>query len=237
MTRNMARTAITLGTGLAAMVALAALAYAGAPGHAQNAKSTEIRLTFDAVHPGALPAGWKVEATNRRGNLAAWKVVADPTAPSSPNVLRAAPRSDNFGGTYNLCWRKDVRFLDGEIEVKLRANTGHEDQGGGPIWRVQDRNNYYVARYNPLERNFRVYIVKDGARRMLDSAPRIKIATGQWLTIRIVHKGDHIEGWLDGKQLLDVHDGTFTKPGGVGLWTKADAATSFDDFTVRPAGE
>jgi len=72
---------------------------------------------------------------------------------------------------------------------------------------------------------------------MLDSASRIKLPTGRWCTIRSVDKGDHVEGWLDGKKLLDGHDGTFTGPGGVGLWTKADAATSFDDFTVIPAEE
>lgn len=232
----MKRRTMALATGFVAALTMVVPARAQAPVRVA-AKVTMTRVAFDGLHPGALPPGWKVEATNRRGNLAAWKVAAESRAPSSPNVLRAVPRSDNFGGTYNLCWVDGTRFLDGEIELKLRANTGHEDQGGGPIWRVQDRNNYYVARYNPLEHNFRLYIVKDGARKMLDSASRIKIATGQWFTIKIVQKGDHIQGWLDGKKLLDVHDTTFTRPGGVGLWTKADAATSFDDFTVRPAGD
>jgi len=228
----MKRSSMALGMGCAAVVMLAGFAYAGGP-----AEATVRELTFDAVQPGSLPAGWKVEATNLRGKLAAWKVAADPSAPSSPNILQAVPRSDNFGGTYNLCWTDSAGFLNGEIEVRLRANTGHEDQGGGPIWRIRDQDNYYISRYNPLEHNFRVYTVKDGARKMLDSASRIAIPKGQWFTIRIVQHGDHIEGWLDGEKLLDVHDTTFTEPGGVGLWTKADAATSFDDFIVRPAGE
>lgn len=211
---------------------IAGFGYAGGP-----AEGVATPMNFEAVQPGSLPAGWKVEATNQRGELAVWKVAADPAAPSSPNILQAIPSSDNFGGTYNLCWTESSSFLNGEIEVRLRANTGHEDQGGGPIWRVRDRNNYYISRYNPLEQNFRVYTVKDSARKMLDSASRIEIPKGQWFNIRIVQQGDHIEGWLDGKKLLDVHDATFTKPGGVGLWTKADAATSFDDFTVRPASE
>ncbi len=218
-----------MGTGLLAAVALAGLAVAGGP-----AKPGTVRMGFDTVKPGSLPAGWTVDATNGRGEPAPWKVAADPAAPSPPKVLEAMPRPDNFGGTYNLCWTEGVRFLDGEIVVKLRANRGHGDEGGGPMWRVKDRNNYYVARYNPLERNFRLYTVKNGVRRMLDSASRIKIGRGQWFTIRIVQKGDHIECFLDGTKLLDVHDTTFSGPGGVGLWTKADAATSFDDFTVRP---
>lgn len=226
------RTTMALGMGFAAVVTIAGFAYAGGP-----AEATVMQVTFEAVQPGSLPTGWKVEATNQRGKLAVWKVAADPSAPSSPNILEAVPRSDNFGGTYNLCWNNSVGFLDGEIEVRLRANTGHEDQGGGPIWRVKDQDNYYISRYNPLERNFRVYLVKDGMRKMLDGVGRIEIPKGTWFTIRIVQKGDHIEGWLDGKKLLDAHDDTFTEPGGVGLWTKADAATSFDDFTARPTAE
>ena len=226
------RATIALGMGFATAVVIAELAHAGGP---TEAKVTQV--AFDVVGPGSLPAGWKVEATNLRGKLAAWEVVADSSAPSSPNILQAVPRSDNFGGTYNLCWTNSVGFLNGEIEVRLRADTGHEDQGGGPIWRAQDRNNYYISRYNPLEHNFRVYIVKDGARKMLDSASRIEIPKDTWFTIRIVQNGDHIEGWLDGKKLLDARDTTFTEPGGVGLWTKADAVTSFDDFRVHPAAE
>lgn len=217
---------------LVVSVAAAALVLAGGP-----TRSGPTRRGFDTLQPGSLPDGWKVEATNRRAQPAVWKVGTDPAAPSPTRVLEALPQPDNFGGAYNLCWTDVVRFLDGEIEVKLRANTGQEDQGGGPIWRVKDRNNYYIARYNPLEHNFRLYIVKDGARRMLDSASRIEIPARQWFTIRIVQEADHIQGWLDGKKLLDVHEGTFIRPGGVGLWTKADAATSFDDFMVRPAGK
>ncbi|HHQ49268.1 MAG TPA: DUF1080 domain-containing protein [Acidobacteria bacterium] len=230
MRRGMLRRIVVVAVALTAAGPTLAQVPAKAP-----ARRSAARMNFDGVAPGRLPAGWKVEATSGRGPLAVWKVVADPEAPSPPNVLRAVPRPDTYGGTYNLCWTSAVRFLDGEIEVKVRANTGHEDQGGGPMWRVRDANNYYVARYNPLEHNFRVYTVKNGARKMLDSASRIKVATGEWFTIRIVQHGDHIECFLDGEKLLDVHDTTFTQPGGVGLWTKSDAATSFDNLTIRPA--
>jgi len=199
---------------------LAAVALAGGP----------VGLDFQEVPAGKLPEGWTVEATNARGPLAVWRVVTEGTN----HVLEVLPPEKAFGGTYNLCWTDRITFGDGEISVRLKAGTGEEDRGGGPMWRIRDRNNYYVARYNPLESNFRVYFVKDGARRMLDSAPRIRIPAGRWCTLRIVQRGDHIQGFLDGKKLLDVHDATFTQPGGVGLWTKADAATRFDDLVVRP---
>ncbi|NOZ95679.1 MAG: hypothetical protein GXP47_13220 [Acidobacteria bacterium] len=194
-----------------------------------------VGVDFDGVAPGGLPEGWTVDATSRRGALAVWTVAADATAPSPPNVLQVLPPAHAHGGTFNLCWTSAIPFLDGEIEVKLRANTGREDQGGGPMWRVRDGDNYYVVRYNPLEHNFRLYTVRNGHRHMLTGASRIPIPAGKWLTIRIVQQGDHIQCFLDGKQYIDIHDATFTKPGGVGLWTKSDAATSFDDLVVRPA--
>ncbi len=181
-----------------------------------------------------LPPGWKVAATNPRGDLAEWKVVADDQAPSAPNVLTITRIKDGFRGVFNLFWTPKVSFQDGTIELKLRANTGEVDQGGGPIWRVKDANNYYIARYNPLERNFRLYCVKNGARRILDDARGISIKAGEWFTIKIVHKGEKIEGWLNGKKLLEARDRTFREAGGVGFWTKADAATSFDGLTVKP---
>jgi hypothetical protein len=204
---------------------------------AQTATRVELEtVSFDRVGSG-LPEGWKAEATHPRGPLALWEVVEDPTAPSPPKVLRVVPAPDSSGGTFNLCWTPSVRFLDGTIQVRLRADTGRGDQGGGPMWRVQDADNYYVVRYNPLENNFRLYTVKKGVRRMLDGASGIRIPAGRWLTVRIVQRGDHIQCFLDGTKLLDVHDTTFTTAGGVGLWTKADAATSFDDFTVRAAAQ
>ncbi len=218
------------------MAVLTAMAgWAAGPGPKPAVPQRVTRMTFDRVAVGQIPAGWKAEATHPRGRLAAWKVTADPQAPSPPNVLSVTPRHRASGGTFNLCWTPAIQFLDGEITVRVRANSGRGDEGGGPMWRVQDRNNYYVARYNPLEHNFRLYEVKNGHRHMLTGASRIPVPKGQWFTIRIVQRGRHIEGWLNGTKLFDAASATFPKAGGVGLWTKADAATSFDNLTVRAA--
>jgi hypothetical protein len=90
---------------------------------------------------------------------------------------------------FNICWTSQPVFQDGEIEVKVLGDSGRADQGGGPIWRVKDSSNYYVARYNPLENNFRLYYVKDGDRKKIADAGNISIKTGEWFTIKIVHKG------------------------------------------------
>jgi hypothetical protein len=187
------------------------------------------RWSFDS--DADLPPGWKIEATNQRGELASWIVAEDQDAPSKPNVLALVDTRGSFGGTFNLCWTDGVRFTDGVIAVKVRADTGREDQGGGPIWRARDKDNYYIARWNPLEGNFRLYSVKDGARKMLETATVEADPTG-WHTISIEHRGDEIVCSLDGEELLRARDATFPGPGGVGLWTKADAATSFDDLSI-----
>ncbi|NOZ88000.1 MAG: DUF1080 domain-containing protein [Deltaproteobacteria bacterium] len=201
-------------------------------GETTTSKQHKTSWDFEKVQIGKLPSGWKVEATNPKGPLATWKVMRDKTAPRGSHVLSLTSTNHNFGGTFNLCWTNDVSFLNGEIEVRLKANKGKEDQGGGIIWRVKDKNNYYVARFNPLESNFRIYYVHDGARKTLASA-RISLPAGKWITMKITQHGNRFQGFLNGKKLLQETDDLFKKPGGVGLWTKADARTSFDGFTVH----
>ncbi len=192
-----------------------------------------IQLNFDDLAGGQIPSGWQIGATNQHGPLATWQVVHDSTAPSGKQTLSLTSPNHNFGGTFNLCWTPKIQILNGVISVFFKANTGIEDQGGGMIWRVQDDDNYYISRYNPLENNFRVYYVKDGARRMLASA-RIALPAHIWHKLKIVQDGNKISGFLNDKKLLEVVDNTFMESGGVGLWTKADAVTSFDDFSVKP---
>jgi len=187
---------------------------------------------FEKTSIGKVPTGWKVEATNLRGKIATWEVVSDTIDGKKTKILGMTKANDDFGGTFNVCWTDSVQFKEGEIEVNFKAVRGVEDQGGGPVWRVRDKDNYYIARANPLENNFRVYYVKNGARRTLDSA-RVDIPSKQWHTIKIIHKGNHLEGYLNGNKYLDCKDSTFQDAGGVGLWTKADAVTCFDDLKVE----
>lgn len=187
---------------------------------------------FDDTPPGRLPNGWRSDATRPDGQLNLWTVQIDAAA-SSGNQVLVLPRTPRFrNGTFNLCWTDGVRFRNGEVAVKVKARTGEVDQGGGPIWRVQDANNYYIARWNPLEDNLRIYYVKDGRRVQLASAD-VEADPTQWHTIAIEHEGDEITCSFDGRQLLRAKDTTFGREGGVGVWTKADAASTFDDFAVE----
>jgi hypothetical protein len=184
---------------------------------------------FETAKPGTVPKGWKVDATHPGNVQAKWSVtIAQDRPADDQKVLTLTQAGTNM---FNLCYLPDTKVTDAAIEVKFHANSGKIDQGGGIAWRIKDANNYYVARFNPLEDNFRFYSVKDGYRSQLASA-NIHLDSG-WHTMKIVHKGKHIEAYLDGKKLIESNDDTFTKSGAVGLWTKADAATSFDDLSLE----
>jgi 3-keto-disaccharide hydrolase len=186
---------------------------------AQQTKST---WTFDNDKPGQIAGGF----SNETGD---WKVVADAGAPSKPNVLAQTARSS--ASTFNLALLKDLQFKDMDVLVQMRSVAGKSDQGGGLVWRARDAKNYYVVRYNPLEDNLRLYRVVKGTR----SAPlqdiTIRHADG-WHELRVIMSGDRIECYYDGKKYLDFRDANFKEAGKIGLWTKADAQTQFDDLTV-----
>lgn len=194
-------------------------------------EAREYREDFERVALGALPKGWVVDATDSRGRLAKWEVRSDSLRPKGTRHVLALTKPTQ--SSYNLCYNPSISFKNGTIAVRFRANSGRIDQGGGIAWRILDANNYYVARYNPLEDNFRFYHVIDGVRTMICTKEGIRLHKG-WHTMRITHKVHRFSGYLDGAKLLECKDGTINSSGAVGVWTKADAATSFDDLEVDP---
>jgi hypothetical protein len=187
-------------------------------------------FTFAKADLGKVPAGWKADQTGQ-GKASVWKVVADDTAPSKSGFA-LAQTAEGPGTVFNLCVATDTDYKDVEASVAFKAVKGKDDQGGGIVWRYQDANNYYVCRMNPLEDNFRVYKVVDGKRSKEFQSAEAKVPAGEWHTIKVRQSGEKIECFLDGKKLLDVKDDSITKSGKVGLWTKADAQTYFDEFKV-----
>lgn len=179
--------------------------------------------------------GWRAGSTGGTGPDATWQAKADAAAVSAPNVMALVASNHESEDRFNLFWSASPGFVDGRLRVAVRADRGDIDQGGGPMWRVQDANNYYLCRFNPLESNYRVYVVKDGVRRQLATA-LVEALAGAWHRVEVEHVGAQITCWLDGKKLLEAKDATIAKEGGVGLWTKADACTSFDDLVVQRHG-
>src|SRR6516225_6700325 len=195
------------------------------------ADKKERTVKFGKDDLGKVPAGWKSAKTGK-GDGSVWKVVADDTAPSKSGYA-LAQTAEGPNALFNLCVADKPSLKDVEVMMAFKAVKGKKDQGGGIVWRGQDANNYYIARMNPLEDNYRVYKVIAGKRIQLETKEEIKIPVGEWHTLKIKHVGDKIECFLDGKKQLDAKDKTIDKAGKVGLWTKSDAQSHFDQFTVK----
>jgi len=197
-------TALTVMTALIASVALAET------------------VNFDIAETGKLPLNWT--GTNTGKGEAKWAVVADDTAPSKPNVLKQSGEA-----AYPVCMKDDTSLKDGFVEVKFKPISGKEDQAGGVLWRCKDKDNYYIARANALEDNVCIYHTIKG-KRTEKKRTDMKVASGEWHTLRVDFSGNHFIVTFDGKKAIEWDDKTFTEPGMVGVWTKADSVTLFDDF-------
>lgn len=196
-------------------------------------------INFDQAKVGAvLPAGWSVAMTHP-GGAPKWEIVKDPTAPSQPNVL-AQTSSDKTDGRFPLAVF-DRSFKDGELSVKFKPMSGAGDQAAGLVWRYRDENNYYIVRANALENNVVLYKVEAGKRSSLAPVGTAKgtygvkhtVPSKTWSTLAVTFKGDLLTVFFNGQKLFDVKDGTFKDAGKIGLWTKADSVTYFDDFTFQ----
>jgi len=188
----------------------------------------------DAV-VGELPNNWTATKTGE-GPGSVWKVEEDATAPAGARVL-SQTSSAGPNALFNLCLNTESKFGDVDLKLSLKAVAGKLDQGGGPVWRCQDKDNYYIARLNPLEGDFRLFHVVKGKRTLLGKPLQASEPTGVWHTIRVTHVGKHITCYLNDKKVIELDDDTLREPGMIGLWTKADAVTSFDGVSAVAAGK
>jgi hypothetical protein len=189
------------------------------------AMAETIRFDTDAV--GALPPAWTAGVTGRGSYH--WSVEPDADAASKPNVLKQSGRGD-----FPWCVVRRASLADGFVEVRFKPIEGAEDQAGGLVWRWKDGDNYYIARANALENNVSLYYTQNGRRNTIRyvAAP---VATRQWHALSVDFIGTHIRVALDGKVYIELDDRHIAGAGAVGVWTKADSVTLFDDFSYGAA--
>jgi hypothetical protein len=187
-------------------------------------------IGFESSRTGVAPEGWTATLTGSGDPK--WTVERDDTAPSKAKVIRQSGRA-----TFPLLLNDDASIKDGFIEVKFKALAGSEDRAAGVVWRARDANNYYVARANALEDNFVLYKTVNGVRSALDIVGRkggygvsVPVPANTWHSLRIDFKGARFTASFHGKQMFEVEDSTFSDGGKVGLWTKADSVTLFDEI-------
>jgi Domain of Unknown Function (DUF1080) len=186
-------------------------------GMAKGGPATKRVWDFEKDQPGQRAKGF----TNEAG---LWEVAKD----GDNHVLHQ--KAKNEDATFNVALVEGTSYKDIDLSVKLRAVAGEVDRGGGVVWRAKDKSNYYICRYNPLEDNFRVYKVVDGKRTMFKSARTP--GDEKWHSLRVTMVGAKITCHLDGQQYLEAEDTTFREAGMIGLWSKADAQSYFDDLTA-----
>lgn len=201
---------------------VAALLFCGVA-FAESNTPNKTTIDFDKTSVGQLPDGWVGGVTGQ--GAPKWSVEVDTTAPSQQNALK-----QSGSGTYPWCVKKDISLKDGYIEVKFKPISGNEDQAGGLIWRWQDGDNYYITRANALEDNVTIYHIVKGSRRAFKNI-NMKVTSNQWHTLRVDFVGNKFRVTFDGKVVIEAVDDTFKEPGAVGVWTKADSVTLFDNFS------
>jgi hypothetical protein len=194
-------------------------------------------MNFDKDELGRAPVGFTIALTGS-GKPGVWVVMKDESAPSKPNVLA---QSDLNATSYRfpLCIYDGISAKDVDASVRFKPMSGKEDQAAGIVWRYQDKDNYYVVRANANEGNVVLYKVQKGRRIDLPLVGKGKtygthdpVPSRVWGTLRIVAKGNHFDVYHDNRKLFEVEDGTFPAAGKVGVWTKADSYTFFDDLSI-----
>jgi hypothetical protein len=188
-------------------------------------------VSFESTKIGATPEGWTSTLTGKGDSK--WTVESDETAPSKLKVLKQSGRA-----TYPLLLKNDTNIEHGFIEVKFKAIAGSQDRAAGVVWRAKDANNYYVVRANALEDNFVLYKTVNGVRSALDIVGRkggygveVAVPANTWHSLRIDFKANRFRASFNDNRLFEVEDSTFTDAAMVGLWTKADSVTLFDQMT------
>jgi len=217
---------------IAGLLAICVLPFLESPlaGRAQSGQRT---WNFDKDAPGKAPEGF-TSALTGQGTVGQWVVTQEATAPSAPNVLAQTSR-DNTDYRFPLAIAEGTSYKDLALSVKFKAISGTVDQGAGLLFRLKDKDNYYIVRANALENNFRLYHVVNG-RRIQFAGANFKVSSQAWHEIKVEARGEEFKCYYDGQLKFTAKDGTFKEAGKVGLWTKADSVIYFDDLTATELG-
>ncbi|HKC96367.1 MAG TPA: hypothetical protein VKB81_20335 [Nitrospira sp.] len=186
---------------------------------------------FDADPPGSLPKDFVVGTLFDGRPAGDWKVLQADRA-KSPSQVLGQLMGKGAEHAYKVVLVNGIHASDLDLSVSILAIEGKADMGGGLIWRAADDRNYYLTRANPLEQNIRIYRVVKGVRQMLQNFDQI-IGVRSWHNLRVIMRGCRVQVFFDENQVFELCDETF-KEGHVGLWTKSDAVTYFDNLSLKP---
>ena len=192
----------------------------------------KVDFSDDAV--GQPPKGFEFGHTAKVGAPGKWVVQAEGT-----NKYLAQTDADSTRARFPVAVFTEFSAADVDLSVRFKAVSGRVDQAAGLVWRFQNADNYYIVRANALENNVVLYKVEKGTRTDLPVkgegrtyGKKAQVPSGQWSTLRVVAAGPRFDVYLNGINLYEVEDSTFSQAGKVGVWTKADSVTQLDDLTI-----
>lgn len=198
----------------------------------------QTKLNFNKDKAGAPPSDFTTALTGQ-GKAGVWTVIKDDASPAQGNVL-AQTDADATSYRFPVCVYDKLTAKDADISVKFKPISGQKDQAAGLVWRYRDKDNYYIVRANANENNVVLYKIQNGKREDLPLkgegrtyGKTAKVPPMQWNTLRVTTAGNLFTVYLNGAKLYEVEDATFPDAGKVGLWTKADSVTYFDDLEVK----
>ena len=197
-----------------------------------HAATRKVDFSQDAIDQP--PKGFEFAHTARVGRPGKWIVQTD-----GANKVLTQTDADSTRSRFPVAVLADVTTADGDLSVRFKPISGRVDQAAGLVWRYQNQDNYYIVRANALEDNVVLYKVENGRRMDLPVkgegrtyGKKTEVPAAQWSTLRVVATGRLFEVYFNGAKLYEVEDATFAQPGKVGVWTKADSVTQFDDLTI-----
>ena len=197
-----------------------------------DAQPRKVNFDQDAVEQP--PKGFEFGHTAGVGKPGRWVVQAD-----GANKVLAQTDPDSTRSRFPVAVLSDFSAADVEVAVRIKPLSGRVDQAAGLVWRYQNQDNYYIVRANALEDNVVLYKVEAGKRTDLPLkgegrtyGKKVEVPAGQWSTLQVFAKGTSFVVYFNGSKLYEVEDATFSKAGKVGVWTKADSVTQFDDLNV-----
>jgi hypothetical protein len=192
------------------------------------------KVDFEQDTVGQPPKGFLFGHTQKTGAAGRWVVEQD-----GGGKYLAQVDPDRTGSRFPVAVIADASAADVDLSVRFRPVSGRVDQAAGLVWRYQNEDNYYIVRANALEDNVVLYKVQKGRRTDLPVKGErraygkpAEVPGQQWSTLRVVATGPRFEVHFSGRKLYEVEDTTFTQAGRVGVWTKADSVTHFDDIMV-----
>lgn len=186
--------------------------------------ASETVRTFDDEPPGRPPAGFSFRVT-RDASPAKWLLQRDGT-----NGFLAHVGDPSARARFSLAILDDTAA--GAEWVSVRARMAGPDGTLGVLWRVQDADNYYLAKLDLSRQDIGLYRVVRGNRVRIEGEDDLELDPNAWHTLKVVQDGDSLRVYIGGIRVLRARDRTFGTSGAAGVWCTGDAVAHFDDVKI-----